>query len=154
MGEPIVETPTDALWCMLLTGIDHMVIGNTITHKAAGFQSVMHLYPRVVAQSSALRFDRKHYAMGFRGTPSGLTVEVSTAWGPYRHVWTEPHQIGPVLGLLQAADGTKSVGDIMSQVTAGMPVLRPEAVASAMGRMRRIRFIDLVSVPLPPRDQR
>jgi carbamoyltransferase len=34
-GEPIVETPEDAVNCFLTTGIDHLVIHDTIVSKAA-----------------------------------------------------------------------------------------------------------------------
>ena len=35
-GEPIVETPADALWCLLLTGLDACVIGDRLVSKAEG----------------------------------------------------------------------------------------------------------------------
>jgi len=34
-GEPIVETPQDAVNCFLTTGIDHLVIHDTVVSKAA-----------------------------------------------------------------------------------------------------------------------
>ena len=34
-GEPIVETPQDAVNCFLTTGIDHLVIHDTIVSKTA-----------------------------------------------------------------------------------------------------------------------
>jgi len=34
-GEPIVETPQDAVNCFLTTGVDHLVMHNTIVSKNA-----------------------------------------------------------------------------------------------------------------------
>jgi carbamoyltransferase len=34
-GEPIVETPQDAVNCFLTTGVDHLVIHDTIVSKSA-----------------------------------------------------------------------------------------------------------------------
>ena len=39
MGEPIVETPSDALWALLFTGIDYCVIDSRIIRKKADFTS-------------------------------------------------------------------------------------------------------------------
>jgi carbamoyltransferase len=34
-GEPIVETPEDAMYCFLNTGIDHLVLHDTLVSKSA-----------------------------------------------------------------------------------------------------------------------
>ena len=34
-GEPIVETPRDAMRCFLTTGIDHLVLHDTVVSKTA-----------------------------------------------------------------------------------------------------------------------
>ena len=39
-GEPIVETPQDAVNCFLTTGIDHLVMHNTIVSKSAMYKVV------------------------------------------------------------------------------------------------------------------
>ena len=36
MGEPIVESPTDAIRCFFTTGLDHLVVGNYIVAKQVG----------------------------------------------------------------------------------------------------------------------
>jgi hypothetical protein len=50
MGETIVETPEDALWCMLSTGIEFCVLEDRLVRKRAGFRSLLDLVPRVVAR--------------------------------------------------------------------------------------------------------
>jgi len=39
-GEPIVETPRDALSCFLFTGMDYCVLGDTLVSKPDGFDAV------------------------------------------------------------------------------------------------------------------
>ena len=48
MGEPIVESPEDALWCLLYTGVDLCVLGDTLVRKCAGYHSVLDLTPAVL----------------------------------------------------------------------------------------------------------
>ncbi|MDZ7770537.1 MAG: carbamoyltransferase C-terminal domain-containing protein [Woeseiaceae bacterium] len=45
MGEPIVETPEDALWCLLLTQLDACVFDSVVVTKKPGYQSLGELYP-------------------------------------------------------------------------------------------------------------
>jgi carbamoyltransferase len=54
MGEPIVETPRDALWLLLFTGVDCCVIENRIIAKAPSFKSVLDLVPRRTARGDAM----------------------------------------------------------------------------------------------------
>jgi carbamoyltransferase len=44
-GEPIVESPSDALWCMLFTGIDLLVLENVLVRKHPEFQHALDLVP-------------------------------------------------------------------------------------------------------------
>ena len=45
-GEPIVETPDDALWCMLYTGVDACVLEGRIVTKRPGYTSILDLEVR------------------------------------------------------------------------------------------------------------
>jgi carbamoyltransferase len=53
MGEPIAETPRDALWLLLFTGVDYCVIENRIITKASSFTSVLDLVPCRTAKGEA-----------------------------------------------------------------------------------------------------
>jgi carbamoyltransferase len=52
-GEPIVETPEDALWCLLSTGLDCCVLEDRIVVKDPPHTSILDLYPSVGEVSSA-----------------------------------------------------------------------------------------------------
>src|SRR5262249_25441838 len=45
MGEPIVETPLEAAWLLVSTGVDYCIIGERVVGKSAGFNSVLDLVP-------------------------------------------------------------------------------------------------------------
>ena len=74
MGEPIVETPEDALWCLLLTQLDACVFDGTIVSKKPGYNSLGDLYPYFLVGPGDIR-----------RPPSGdgLLFAVTTPWGPY-----------------------------------------------------------------------
>src|SRR5262249_51807884 len=45
MGEPILETPLEAAWLLVSTGVDYCIIGERVVGKSAGFNSVLDLVP-------------------------------------------------------------------------------------------------------------
>lgn len=54
-GEPIVESPDDALWCLLYTGLDACVIGDQIVSKKAGYSSILDLYAYISARDGCVQ---------------------------------------------------------------------------------------------------
>jgi carbamoyltransferase len=58
MGEPIAETPRDALWLLLFTGVDYCVLEQRVVRKARTFTSVLDLVPlRTIRGAQALSPD-------------------------------------------------------------------------------------------------
>lgn len=57
-GEPIVETPEDALWCMLATGIDVCVLEDVVVVKQPEYRSLLDLRPVAVADCAPADADR------------------------------------------------------------------------------------------------
>ena len=45
-GEPIVETAEDALWCLVYTGVDALVLEGRVVTKRAGYESILDLQVR------------------------------------------------------------------------------------------------------------
>lgn len=74
MGEPIVETPEDALWCLLLTQLDACVFDGAVVTKKPGYESLGDLCPYFLVGPGDVR-----------RPPSGdgLLFAVTTPWGPY-----------------------------------------------------------------------
>ena len=74
MGEPIVETPEDALWCLLLTQLDACVFDGSVVTKKPGYDSLGDLYPYFLIGPGDIRRPR---------SGDGLMFAVTTPWGPY-----------------------------------------------------------------------
>lgn len=54
-GEPIVETPMDALWCLLYTEMDQCVLGDYLVHKASAGDKVLD-FPLWLGAASLLTY--------------------------------------------------------------------------------------------------
>lgn len=103
-GEPIIEEPEDALWCLLATGLDAVVLeGETVVRKQAAYDSLLELYPRVRART--LRLDLPiHNGIVDLGMRPGATAEIvtDTAYGELEAT-LRPSD----LNLLRMCDGTR-----------------------------------------------
>src|SRR6185436_4750946 len=88
-GEPIVETPEDALWCLLFTGLDCCVLGDYVVRRRSGYGSVLDLVFRADAQwvsvthpVDGLRLDLSPWEWGVRpplDTPLGAAMGADRA---------------------------------------------------------------------------
>ena len=83
-GEPIVETPEDALWCMLYTGIDHCVLGDQIVTKKASYKSLLDLYPYVKATGVSIDLPVLDGQLR-RELSAFAPQELSGSWPPRSH---------------------------------------------------------------------
>jgi carbamoyltransferase len=136
-GEPIVETPEDALWCAHRLGLRVLVLGDALVEIA----------DEIPASTIAAVRDHRTRRSLDAGEAKGREVEVETPWGTAVH-WVE----GPELELLDAAlaEGRLRVGDLgdgasaaleglrrkrLVEVVAGSP--RTALAASAEGRHER-----------------
>jgi carbamoyltransferase len=94
-GEPIVETPSDAVWCFLISGMDLCVLGNRVLEKPADFD-VMTLIPVVDTARIHLMFNRVQGSWQFLDRAGQLLTEsireealgsqVPIVATPYTHV--------------------------------------------------------------------
>ncbi len=113
-GEPIVETPTDALWCLLLTGLDACVIGDRLVGKAEGFRSILDLVVGLAVREWSMTLTERHKTRGATASacarsvrmksfhsdreedieavmgdhPDWVRIAVDTPWGPVVHLTT------------------------------------------------------------------
>lgn len=111
MGEPIIETPEDALWALLYTGLDFCVLGDQIVGKG-GIKSILDLYPSVIANTYSFNFIAAHSGDGFGATSRAdmfVSFDVGTPWGTTRQVTS-----GNVIPVLELIDGKKSGWDILN----------------------------------------
>jgi carbamoyltransferase len=169
-GEPIVETPSDALWCLLSTGVDCCVFGDQIVHKREGLQSVLDLRPRPVATTLTLdmpimngRVPSWHNGEGMQPLPDSfllrpihpvqlremraLSQDRGTIKQPVVHVETRTAwgDVAVVLNedhvsLLKALDGQID-GHALVEAKPGWTAAWLERTLVSMCRMSLIRFV-------------
>ena len=117
MGEPIVETPEDALWCFLSTGIDACVLGDQVVVKRPEHRSILDLYPAVVApRYSESRLIVDGAMDGHQA--SFLSFSVMTPWGRTRQLASA--NVLPVLALL---DGRRNGWSLLEALPREVPKL-------------------------------
>ena len=133
MGEPIVETPVDALWCLLLTQLDACVFDGTIATKKPGYASLGDLYPYFLIGPGDIR-----------RPPSGdgLLFAVTTPWGPYVFGLRDEPTIAalePLLGGLM--DGNTRADAIFEQLRKHRADFTETFLTRLFAQLRRWRVI-------------
>lgn len=108
MGEPIVETPEDALWCMLLTDLDACVFDGSVVTKASGYRTISELYPCLAVGPENL----------MRPAPrTGILFAVETQWGVHKFGLRDTKTVA-ILDILIGgnADGRTTVAEIFDRI--------------------------------------
>lgn len=111
MGEPIVETPEDALWCLTVTDLDFCVLENRLIIRKPNFQSILDFRPYIRAKKN---ITINHFLQGTCSwqisTSSKLHLEVNTPWGHVRK------KLSPVFAnLLSCIDGIRTGWEVMEE---------------------------------------
>lgn len=143
-GEPIVETPEDALWCLLGAGVDAVVLEDVVVRKAAAHRSILQLYPRVRARQAqivvALEEGRLDLSIGPHAAVS-LVMET-----PYGALTTRQRVAD--LGLLRLCDGTRDGWEIIDELARSSNDAVDEArVARRLYYLRRAHVVALHREP-------
>ena len=133
MGEPIVETPEDALWCLLLTRLDACVFDGAIVTKRPGYESLGQLYPYFLVGTGDVR-----------RAPSGdgLLFAVTTPWGPYVFGLRDEQTMAVVNLLLGGLmDGNTRADAIFDQLRRRRADLTETFLVRLFAQLRRWRVI-------------
>jgi carbamoyltransferase len=173
-GEPIVESPADALWCLIFTGVDHCVLGDRLVSKREGYQSILELYPYVKADlvgaqfppdSGAVHLDYRQYPRFKLPFHMPLTLSRGYEAAIFRDVKLPPHvryqtecEWGPVstfddlhnLAVVERCNGTSTGHAIMEQLrAAGNPDAKDEKTfVKLLGRLRRAAVLGFREKPM------
>ena len=134
MGETIAETPEDALWCLLTTGMDACVLGDRLVTKAPGYRDLLGLSPHLVARA------RRPLPLSLAAAAAeALPFSVEIRWGP-AHA-TVPATLVPVLFLM---DGARTGREILETGSAALDGFPDEAELRCdlqrLWRARVVRF--------------
>jgi carbamoyltransferase len=107
MGEPIVETPEDALWALIATDIDALWIEGRLVERASGYQSILELIPAIEPDVVAIE-----HAVGERGLmPHAIRYDARTRWGEFSAFLP-----AKLVELIQAIDGETSLGELLERL--------------------------------------
>jgi carbamoyltransferase len=139
MGEPIVETPEDALWCLLLTQLDACVFDNAIVTKKPGYESLGGLYPCFLVGPNDIR-----------RPPSGdgMHFAVTTPWGPYVFGLGDRKTVAILDVLLGGAmDGNTKAHDVFERIRGKLGSMPDTDLIRLFAQLRRWRVISFRESP-------
>jgi carbamoyltransferase len=139
-GEPIVETPQDALWCMLETGLDFVVLEDRLVERDGSIRSLLDLVPVLLAKQYTLDVLLRPEGLAEKSpADTVLTVRVRTPWGPREE--RLPSTLHP---LIAAMDGVVNGWELREKVGAATGrEPDPRQLARALADLRRSSIIDL-----------
>lgn len=167
-GEPIVETPEDAVWCLLFSGLDCCVVGDHLVRRSTAGGSPLGLYPilkanRVSLESPVIR--------GAVTEPTGeepftvhgglvsfhpdllsdfgplltdlrgpvLRILGSTRWGELVH-FADPCTFEP---LLRLANGKRTGWEILRELRTSDAALTETSLEQRLAKLVRASIVEL-----------
>ena len=142
-GEPIVETPEDALWCLLYTGLDFLVLEDRIVTSEQGFNSILDLYPHITATSYTIEF----LITGGRlvevlSADKRATFAVNLPWGETRQSLPDY-----MIHVLRFIDGKSNGWTVLKRMSAEFgQAIDQKNLKSMLGLLRRTAVIDFHGV--------
>ena len=135
MGEPIVETAEDALWCFLSTGLDFCVVEDRLVVKARGYASPLDLVPALAARRCHVELAIARGALTLEPAADGqVSFVVATPWGE-----TTVQAPAELLAVLAHVDGRRT-GHAIARALGGGEAAAARVLA-ALGALRRARVI-------------
>jgi carbamoyltransferase len=133
MGEPIVETPEDALWCLLLTQLDACVFDGTVVTKKPGYESLADLCPCFAIEPNDIRR---------APTGNGMHIAVTTPWGPHVFGLGDETTVAIIdLLLAGAMDGNTRTDEIFEQIRGKLGPMPDTDLIRLFAQLRRWRVI-------------
>jgi len=138
-GQPIVETPRDALWAMLELGLDFVVIEGLLVEPAPDYASMLEFVPVIAAESFTVERALDSQPMSSDVWSSAVfTFRVSTPWGTREHEIASPH-----LELITLIDGTATGFDLHREMCSRHGDMDSDEFARLLIPLRRTGVIDL-----------
>ncbi len=139
MGEPIVETPEDALWCLLLAQLDACVFDGAVVTKKPGYRSLADLYPYFLVEPRDIR-----------RPPSGdgVLFAVTTPWGPHVFGLRDETTVA-ILHLLidGVVDGSTTADEVFDRIRRKLRPMDDTFLIRLFAQLRRWRLISFRETP-------
>lgn len=146
MGEPIVETPADALWCLLYSDLDACVFEDRLVVRKEGYRSVLDLYPRVTAEP---RYSLHLSLAG--GRVSGELKDLETASFELRAAGGRSltrHVEPSLLEILRQVDGKVDGWGLLARLQTSGRGLDERALVRELGALRRASLLGFGEQPV------
>jgi carbamoyltransferase len=148
MGEPIVETPEEALWDLLYTGLDYCVLEDRLVTRKEGYRSVLDLYPRLAASARyslhlAITGGRIASEMGDIGNLETASFELAGMDGRNRTRHVEPRQFE----ILRQIDGRTDGWALLARIQTAAPGMDETALVRQLGALRRGSILEFGERP-------
>ena len=140
-GEPIVESPEDALWCLLATDIDAVVLEGRLVRKADGYRSLLQLSPRLRARELRVAFPIADGALRLK-LPDARDLQLVT---PTRY-GELAHGIRPQdAAMFALCDGTRTGADVLAMLRRAQPDLDEAIFVRRLAYYRRTHALALTA---------
>lgn len=163
-GEPIVESPEDALWCLLNTGMDICVLEGTIAGKREGYGSILDLVFRLTTASVSAVYpvlDGRIQDGGGRQTRTNTPIAVASAMEAILEQRAQAEGVGyllmrpntpwgqasaaseaALLDVLREIDGERTGWQILDRLRSKTQLAPSEAEwRRLLGRLQRARVV-------------
>ena len=149
MGEPIVETPEEALWCMLYTGIDYCLLEERIVTKAQTHNSILDFYPYVKTSNYYLspKVENK-LALGYEYV--GDVYARGEIFFSTRNQWGSFEVSGEAtwLSLLELIDGNKTGWELLKEFEQKHENIDEFSFMKLLGKLKRFSILDFSLLPI------
>lgn len=141
--EPIVESPVDALWCLLATQLDALILEDRLIVKSASYSSILALYPRLQA-------NKVHISLPILGGvfPHKLAVDADVelcTMTPYGEYICKLRAVDT--SLLRLCDGTRNGNEILEMLRRESGSMTESMIARRLCYYRRAHILSLDAMP-------
>ena len=131
-GEPIVETPEDALWCMLENGLDFLFLEGRLVTPSHALSDLLGLVPKLLATT----FHSTQTIANGVWHSGKIDCDVNTPWGQTRHRLNSA-----IWPLIEAIDGHRTGHEIHDLINLHRCESDPIETIRVLAFLRRKRVI-------------
>jgi carbamoyltransferase len=135
-GEPVVETPEDGLWCLLMSGLDACVFDDLVVTKEESYPHPLEFVPTLVGKTVRIEPNPR--------VPSDLLVSWQTKWGEALYAVPSPllSRYMVLIDALKEIDGTSSGWTILDRMNSKTDrAMAPENFIGILAKLRRMGTI-------------
>lgn len=147
MNEPIVETPEDALWCLLYTGLDCCIFHDRIVYKSAKYTSVLDLYPYMssLSRNSTSLINNEFREKYFNN--SSVYFSVKNRWGNFSS--EIDHRFLPILKFVNGKNSCRFIlNQLCSMKLDGFEDMNESRFINILGLLHRKFIVNFDGQPL------